>query len=144
MKKPLTKVLDAIRDQLESWGFRAPRAGVADQGPRVLLFGPSAGTTRRIGILSQEGGEFVFRYDHDFAQSPGAEPLPAFPALDEEYRSRDLWPFFAVRIPPAERSDVRAALEHRGLRPEQTLEILAAVAKRSVSNPYRLELGPSH
>ncbi len=97
-----------------------------------------------IGTLWQEDGEFVFRYDPPFVASDGAEPISAFPDLHEEYRSRALWPFFAVRIPPADRSDVRDALARRGLRPDQTLEVLGALAGRSISNPYRLELAAAH
>ena len=49
-------------------------------------------------------------------------------------------PFFAVRTPPAERSDVREALARHGLKREQTLEVLGTLAKRSISNPCRLAL----
>jgi HipA-like protein len=138
------ELLGAIRDQFESWGIVLPRASsaTAERGPRVYVLGPAkgSGSMRRIGTLWQQDGQFVFRYEQSFASAPDAEPILAFPDLKEEYRSRDLWPFFAVRIPPSERSDVREALAQHGLRPDQTLEVLGALAKRSVSNPYRLEL----
>jgi HipA-like protein len=132
--------LSAIWDQVESWGLRIPRA-TADVGPRVHVYGPGRdGKSQLIGTLSQERGVFIFRYRSDYASSPGAEPISAFPDLNEVYESAELWPFFAVRIPPSERSDVRAALKERGLRPEQTLEVLGTMAKRSISNPYQLDL----
>src|ERR1700723_1632010 len=123
------RFFDAIRDQFESWGLVLPRAG-AEPGPRVFVFGPSEGSgMQRIGTLWQEGNEFLFRYEPGYTKAAGAEPIPAFPDLHEEYRSRDLWPFFAVRIPPVERSDVREALERRGVRPDQTLKVLGTLAK---------------
>jgi hypothetical protein len=138
----VTSALGALRDQFASWwGVTLPRATAAGVGPRVVVYGPRKGPGMQvIGVLSQQAGEFVFRYDPAYAMARGAEPLPAFPSFHDEYRSAELWPFFAVRIPPAERSDVRAALERRGLRPDQTLEVLGTLAKRSISNPYQLEL----
>jgi len=130
----------AIMDQFESWsGVRLPTPG-KDTGAYILVTMDAGAKARIIGTLSQERGEFVFRYDSGYAADPTAEPIPAFPDRESEYRSKDLWPFFAVRIPPVNRQDVSAALEHRGIRPDQTLEILGALASRTISNPYKLEL----
>jgi len=130
----------AIWDQVESWGIRLPRA-TAGTGPRVRVYGPGrTGERQLIGTLWQQDGEFCFRYEPTFVRSPEAQPISAFPDLAEEYRSRDLWPFFAIRIPPTERSDVREALDRHRLRPDQTLEVLGTMAKRSISNPYQLDL----
>jgi HipA-like protein len=130
----------AIRDQVESWGIRVPRAS-AGGGPQVRVLGPGKGSDLHlIGTLSQADGEFVFKYDPAFVASAKPEPLSAFPDLHEDYRSRDLWPFFAVRIPPADRPDVRDSLARHGLRPDQTLEVLGTIAERTISNPYRLQL----
>lgn len=136
-------MLEAIRDQFESWGLTLPRATSAT-GPRVRVSGPGRrGEIKLIGELWQEKGEFVFRYDAAFTRASDAEPISAFPDLGQEYRSPVLWPFFTVRIPPAERSDVREALARNGLRPDQTLHVLGTLAKVSISNPYRLDLVPA-
>lgn len=129
----------AIRDQLESWGILLPRA-TSSPGPRVSVLAPFGRGMRLVGTLSQEGGEFVFKYDRQFVSAADAEPIPGFPQLESDYRSRELWPFFAVRIPPASRTDVRDALKHHGLRRDQTLEVLGTLARRSISNPYQLDL----
>jgi HipA-like protein len=128
----------AILDQMRTWGVRLPQATPAVQGPtiRVLL------DDILIGTLWQEATEFCFRYDASYAKSPGAIAISAFPDLEETYRSPSLWPFFAVRIPPSKRSDVRDALKQHGLKPEQTLEILGTLAKSSMSNPYHLDMQP--
>jgi HipA-like protein len=130
----------ALRDQLRSWGTVLPRAS-GDRGPTIHVYAPGKDREmRRIGTLWQEGRDFVFRYDPTFVASPDAEPISAFPELDETYRSAELWPFFAVRIPPLRREDVRMLLQKRGLRPEQTLEVLGAIARKSATNPYELRL----
>ena len=130
----------AILDQVRTWGVRLPSAGL-EAGPTIRVLGPGDGAELRlVGTLWQERGEFFFRYDPSFAKSGDAEPISAFPELDETYSSHELWPFFAVRIPPVRRADVREALERHGLKPEQTLEVLGTIAKKSISNPYELDL----
>ena len=89
-----------------------------------------------VGRLSWEQDEFVFRYDPDY----GAEPISAFPRINQEYRSRHLWPFFAVRIPPFDRDDMRTEILKRSLEEDQIIEILGEVAKVSVTNPYEFKL----
>jgi len=128
----------AIIDQVKSWGMRLPRAGEGS-GPRVLVFRQGSTADALVGVLWQESGEFVFKYDPQYASTKGAEPISAFPDLEEEYRSKELWPFFAVRIPPRDRQDVREALAKLSLRPEQTLEVLGKLARRTISNPYTLK-----
>ncbi len=130
----------AILDQVRTWGLVLPRAG-SNRGQVVLVRAQrGGGEAQLVGKLWQDQGDFVFEYDKAFAASPGAEPLSPFPQLDETYRSTELWPFFAVRIPPLRRADVRSLLEERGLKPEQTLEILGTLARRSATNPYELAL----
>ena len=89
-----------------------------------------------VGRLSRERDEFVFRYDSDY----GEEPISAFPQIDQEYRSQHLWPFFAVRIPPIDREDMRKEILARSLEEDQIIEILGSVARVSVTNPYEFEL----
>lgn len=92
-----------------------------------------------VGRLSWEQDEFVFRYAPEY----GSEPISAFPRIDQEYRSRHLWPFFAVRIPPLDRDDMREEILKRSLQEDQIIEILGGVAKVSVTNPYEFELAGS-
>ena len=89
-----------------------------------------------VGRLSREQDEFVFRYDSGY----GEEPISAFPQIDREYRSPHLWPFFAVRIPPIDREDMRKEILARSLEEDQIIEILGSVAKVSVANPYEFKL----
>ncbi len=92
-----------------------------------------------VGRLTCEEGEYVFRYDPEYV----GEPIFAFPDVGKEYRSKYLWPFFSIRIPPLNREDMRKEMINRSLRDDQILEILGSVAKISVTSPYEFQLGHS-
>lgn len=73
------------------------------------------------------------------AQEAGTRPLPGFPRLDREYRSQALWPFFALRIPPLARADVRARLKALGIDPGDEISLLGALGAVVATSPYILE-----
>jgi HipA-like protein len=138
--KRLLKAFEAIRDELQSWGTRLPDA-TQGKGTHVRVFiALDEGKQQVVGDLSQEDGDFVFRYSPSYRSLPDANPLPAFPDLAEEYRARKLFPFFAVRLPPTEREDVKHALRRRGIASSDQLRILGSLAKRGIANPYEFEL----
>lgn len=131
------------RADLEKGAVSIPRNEVRDDLPRVHIFLDATAHGKAnvlVATLSQDDGEYVFRYDPDYARQPGARPISAFPDLDDEYRAKHLWPFFAARIPPLEREDVREAMAKAKLRPDDTLRLLAMLSGRIITNPYRLEL----
>lgn len=139
--KPLGRWSAAIRDQFESWGLRLPAAR-GETGIRVGVYLDSEQGEQIVGWLSQDAGEFVFKYDAGFVAKEGAEPISAFPDLHAEYRQEKLWPFFAVRIPPLDRADVKLLLESQHISPDDRnmLELLGTLAKRSISNRYELRI----
>jgi HipA-like protein len=140
-EKPFGRWSAAIRDQFESWGLRLPAAR-GETGLRVGVYVESERGDEIVGWLSQDAGEFVFKYDPGFVEKEGAEPISAFPDLQGEYRSKKLWPFFAVRIPPLDRADVRNLLRshHISADDQNMLELLGTLAKRSISNRYELRI----
>ncbi len=139
MKRALKNVFDYLRE-FDYWGLRLPTAAAAP-GPRLDVYLVRVeGTRQRIGTLMQEHSEFVFRYDSKFSAAADARPIAAFPDLGEEYRSRELWPFFSVRIPPVDREDVRAAMERLKIGADDTLRLLGKLSQRTVTTPYRFDL----
>ena len=94
-----------------------------------------------IGALTNEAGEYVFRYDHAYVERDEYPALAAFPDKQREYRSRDLWPFFDVRLPPLERSDVRQLIKARNIDAGDTLRLLAELGRRTITTPYELRYG---
>ena len=93
---------------------------------------------REIGTLSADKGEWVFRYSDEFRHQSEIKPIVDFPDVNKDYRSRGLWPFFALRIPSPEQPNVRDFI--RSLPEEKADEgiLLKEFGARSIANPFRL------
>lgn len=92
-----------------------------------------------LGRLWEENGEYVFKYEADVRDRHDIKPISAFPDISGEYRRSILFPFFAVRIPPTERTDVKEALKRQGINPNDTLRVLGVLGRRSPTSPYIFE-----
>ena len=132
MKRSLFDLLNP-----KAWGTNLIQASEGASPERTLgIYRPTSGEDRLVGRLFREQDDFVFRYDSDYDR----DPISAFPKIDKEYRSKHLWPFFAVRIPPMDREDMQKEIQSRSLNKNQIIEILGSVAKVSVTSPYKFKL----
>lgn len=126
--------------QARIWGVDVVHASSEASKEQALeVYRQSENERFLVGRLSCENGEFVFRYDPNYA----GDPISAFPNTVQEYRSSRLWPFFAIRIPPLDREDMRKEIESQSLDKDKIIEILGSVAKVSVTNPYEFKLAGS-
>ncbi len=134
----MTTDLFGLLKNATCWGMNRIRAPSTIPEERSLeVFCQSTdGSLSLIGRLFCEEGEYVFRYDSSYT----GEPISAFPTMQQEYRSKILWPFFATRIPPFDREDMRNEITKRHLREDQIIEILGEVAKVSSANPYEFRM----
>ena len=120
-----------------AWGTNLMQASADSSPERALsIYRHTPNESCLVGRLFREQEELVFRYADGFK----LEPISAFPDKDKEYRSKALWPFFAVRIPPMDREDMQKQISSGSLEKDQVLEILGSVAKVSVTNPYEFKL----
>lgn len=130
----------SLFSQARIWGMDVVHASSEAPRERTLeVYRQSANERFLVGRLSCEQGEFLFRYDPNYV----GKPISAFPNAGQEYRSRHLWPFFAIRIPPLDREDMRKEIESQSLKKDQIIELLGSVAKVSVTNPYEFKLAGS-
>ena len=88
-----------------------------------------------VGYLKCENDEFIFQYDQDFNDAL----MFAFPDKVKKYKSTYLWPFFAIRIPPLDRPDIKKIMTEKSLDENQTLQLLGTLGRTSISNSYELE-----
>lgn len=130
---------ESLGDLLASWGLVLRTASPQAQRAQVSVFGPVADREQvLIGTLINDAGEYVFRYDAAYAERADYPALPAFPEKQREYRSRDLWPFFNVRLPPLDRADVKRLIRERNIEAGDTLRLLAELGRRTITTPYEL------
>lgn len=89
-----------------------------------------------VGTLSAENGEWQFHYSEGFKRQTAIKPITDFPDVNRTYRSRNLWPFFALRIPSPEQPAVREFILKQKRSDEGIL--LKEFGSRSIANPFRL------
>jgi HipA-like protein len=136
----LAQLWSAIVGSEDAPGEPLPQAAEGGSGERVRVFVSHGGDGDTIGFLEESQGRFVFRYADEYRRRADAVPISAFPHLDQVYKSKDLWPFFAVRFPPEHRPDVRELIDRKKLASQSTLRRLVELSPRTISNPYRFEM----
>ncbi len=86
-----------------------------------------------VGTLLYSDGTWHYSYSNEFKIQNYVLPLANFPSKDKEYSARELWPFFASRIPS------NAQLQIEKDKPQKNIvELLQRFGHRTVSNPYEL------
>ncbi|MDE6340666.1 MAG: HipA N-terminal domain-containing protein [Muribaculaceae bacterium] len=89
-----------------------------------------------VGILLYSDGMWYFSYSDEFKNQHRITPLANFPSKDKEYSARELWPFFASRIPS------NAQLQIGKDKPQDNIvTLLQKFGRRTVANPYELHFG---
>jgi HipA-like protein len=88
--------------------------------------------TLLVGVLLYEDGEWIFSYSNEFKAQDKYEPLVNFPNLTQEYRSNQLWPFFASRLPGV------SELKEKGSESMDVLSLLKKYGRHVITNPYKL------
>lgn len=92
-----------------------------------------------VGTLSRDGDEWVFSYSWEFQNQRWAKPIVDFPQVDREYRSKELWPFFALRIPSLTQAHVQNYLREAGREEVDAADLMEQFGRRSIANPFVLE-----
>jgi hypothetical protein len=100
-----------------------------------------------VGKLSLADGEWTFRYSESFKEQEdppvpgGLRPIIEFPVLEKVYRSTQLWPFFAMRIPSLSQDLVQESVKETAASGGKDLDevgLLKQFGKRSIANPFEL------
>ena len=85
-----------------------------------------------VGVLTYEDGEWRFAYSDDYKAQDKYEPLVNFPNLTQEYKSDQLWPFFASRLPGV------SELKENERETTDILTLLKKYGRHVITNPYKL------
>lgn len=84
-----------------------------------------------IGTLVFDEIKWHFSYSDDFKLQDRISPLANFPAIDKEYSTNELWPFFASRIP----SNAQLQIDNPQ---DDIVKLLRDYGRKTVSNPFEL------
>jgi len=85
-----------------------------------------------VGTLEYHNSEWSFQYSDWFKQQDMYSPLANFPNVHTRYTSKQLWPFFASRLPGS--NQLKAQNEDT----QDILSLLRKYATHVISNPYVL------
>lgn len=86
-----------------------------------------------VGTLLYTGGKWHFSYSNEFKLQKKIKPLISFPSTEKEYSTKDLWPFFASRIP----SNAQLQIDKNNPK-EDIVTLLRRFGHRTIANPYEL------
>lgn len=100
-----------------------------------LRYAPPSETPVVVGTLEYDGGMWIFTYSEAYKARPDLRPIEGSDDVARVYRSSVLFPFFAVRIPDTERSDVRMRLAQARVRNPEPTDLLRIFGRRVVSSP---------
>lgn len=84
-----------------------------------------------------------FAYSDEFREQSEISPLVGFPEPGTVYRTKHLWPFFAVRIPSLLQPAVRQAIYDEEMDPTDEVGLLERFGRKTVANPFILEPAPT-
>lgn len=90
-----------------------------------------------IGYLSCANDEWSFVYSEDFQNQIEFHSIVGFSNLNEEYKSKELWPFFRIRIPGLKQPAIMEIVKKEKIENNE-YELLKRFGRTSISNPYEL------
>ncbi len=85
-----------------------------------------------VGVLQYENGIWSFSYSDEYKAQKQYEPLVNFPNMDQVYKSEQLWPFFASRLPGI------SELKENEKKNMDVLSLLKQYGRHVITNPYQL------
>ncbi|MEI6409405.1 MAG: HipA N-terminal domain-containing protein [Bacteroidota bacterium] len=92
----------------------------------------------QIGTLSLSNGIWSFIYSNEFKEQDSIKPLPDFPDVENVYKSSELYPFFALRIPGSGQLKAKGYRSEKGK--QDTVELLKLFGHRTIANPFLLKI----
>ena len=78
------------------------------------------------------------RYTDEFRSQSQLRPLVDFPDVTRTYKSQDLWPFFSMRIPSLQQSNIRHIVDTEQIDDTDEVRLLQRFGQRSIANPFEL------
>ena len=94
----------------------------------------------KIGELKYFDEKWQFSYSDEFKNSKNINHIIDFPLIEKIYESKELWPFFKIRIPNLEIPSNKSIIIDKKLNKANPAELLIQFGEKSASNPFKLVL----
>ena len=91
-----------------------------------------------IGTLTYDGENWNFKYSDIYKETLRIIPVIDFPDFNKEYISKELWPFFATRIPSLNQPYHLKKIRKANIREDDSVELLKLFGKDTITNPFSL------
>jgi len=91
-----------------------------------------------IGTLIYDGENWSFKYSDNYKKESKVIPVIDFPDMQKEYVSRNLWPFFATRIPALNQPYHIKKIKKANISEDDSVELLKIFGRKTITNPFRL------
>jgi HipA-like protein len=91
-----------------------------------------------IGNLMYDGENWSYNYSDEYKAFSKIIPVIDFPDLNKVYSSKDLWPFFATRIPTINQPYHLKKIKKANIQEDDSVELLKLFGKETITNPYKL------
>lgn len=90
-----------------------------------------------IGTLTYSKGLWAYKYSDEF-KNHTLRPIIDFPDKYKVYKSPQLWPFFATRIPVINQPYHHKKIEKANAQIDDSVALLRIFGRNTITNPYRL------
>jgi HipA-like protein len=100
-----------------------------------LVYAPPQGPRVTVGHLTFEKGWWTFEYAPEYRIRSDLRPIEGFDDLQRVYRSKSLFPFFAVRVPDEHRTDVQRRLAQDDIEDPDTSDLLRMFGRKAAASP---------
>jgi HipA-like protein len=129
---PITKLFTSLPEWL---GMRKPLLVAPEVQAKFLL----TYNNLLIGTLSVAEGVWKFEYSDDFRRNDTLRPIVEFPDVNKIYQSKELWQFFASRIPSLEQAEVEEIIKREHIEEDDAVRLLKRFGERTITNPFNLK-----
>lgn len=92
-----------------------------------------------VGCLRWDGIKWAFTYSEEFTRQNRLAPITDFPDTNRSYVSKDLWPFFALRIPSQAQEAVKQWMSKQDSSKVDDVTMLQRFGGRTATNPFVLQ-----
>lgn len=123
-----------LKSKMASWLGREAAPAASETHAKFLL---SLGKIP-VGTLSVCDGLWRFEYSDAWKNQTQYRPITQFPDLNRVYESRELWPFFALRIPSLKQELFRQTVAREHIDPNNKAALLSHYGRHTITNPFVL------